>query len=258
MKFEALKELLEEKYHSYNQSSFIEDDPVQIPHSFKGKENIEIMGFWVAILAWGNRKTIINKAKELIERMDGNPFDFIKNHQEKDLKQLEGFKHRTFNEIDAQYFVDYFQRYYQKHSSLEEAFQVNSSDSNIEKGLIGFREQFFDVDYAPKRTGKHIASPARKSACKRINMFLRWMVRKDQHGVDLGIWTNIKTSQLICPLDVHVDRVARKLGLIERKNTDWKTAVELTENLKKFDSNDPVKYDFSLFGMGVNEKGGVY
>lgn len=253
--FEALKELLDKKVNQFNQPDFIKDDPISIPHLFSKKQDIEIMGFWVSILAWGQRITIINKCKQLIELMDNSPYDFIMNHEEDDLKRLLNFKHRTFNSTDTLYFIEFFKQYYSKHDSLEYAFSYNmkSDDINIENGLNGFNKIFFSLDDAPTRTQKHIASPDRKSACKRINMFLRWMVRNDNNGVDFGIWNTIKPSQLICPCDVHVDRVARRLGLIERTKTDWLTAVELTENLKQFDPNDPVKYDFALFGMGVEK-----
>ena len=214
------------------------------------------MGFWAAMLAWGQRVTIINKAKELITRMDGAPYDFVKNHEPQDAKKLIGFKHRTFNDTDALYFLSFFKANYTTHESLEDAFCVgiDPQSTSVETGLINFRNLFFNQEFAPPRTRKHIATPALNSACKRINMFLRWMVRKDTAGVDFGIWNRIQSSQLICPCDVHVDRVARQLGLITRKQTDWKTAVELTERLKEFDPADPVKYDFALFGLGIETK----
>ncbi len=251
-----LQDFLDAKYHQHNCISFIANDPVCIPHLFSNKQDIELMGFWVAVLAWGQRITIINKAKELITRMDGAPYDFVKNHQEHDAKKLLGFKHRTFNDTDALYFLTFFKNYYQANESLEGAFILGMTprSETMELGLVNFRKLFFDSEFAPARTHKHIATPANNSACKRINMFLRWMVRTDSCGVDFGIWKKIKTSQLICPCDVHVDRVARKLGLISRKQTDWQTALELTKNLKRFDANDPVKYDFALFGLGIEEK----
>jgi len=214
------------------------------------------MAFWTAMLAWGQRVTIINKSKELIQLMDGAPYDFIVNHTEKERKAFTNFKHRTFNTTDTLYFLEFLQQYYKSNKSLETAFTkgINASDENIENGLVYFHNQFFEFPFAPHRTKKHVATPARKSTCKRLNMFLRWMVRSDNKGVDFGLWKNIKSNQLLCPLDVHVERVARQLNLITRKQRDWKTVVELTENLKQFDSNDPVKYDFALFGMGVGEK----
>lgn len=248
-----LKDFLDEKVRLYNNPSFIEDDPISIPHLFQKKQDIEIAGFWAAVLAWGQRKTIINKCKELFEIMDFAPHDFVLNHSDSDLKRLEGFKHRTFNATDTLYFVHYFNHYYQAHDSLEDAFNPKNSASDIESRLIHFHHQFFDFADYPERTKKHIATPQRKSACKRINMFLRWMVRKDDNGVDFGLWKNIKPSELICPCDIHVDRVARRFRLISRKQTDWQTALELTENLRKLDPDDPVKYDFALFGLGVIE-----
>lgn len=247
-------DLLAEKYLQYNQPNFIPNDPISIPHLFTKKEDIEIMGFWASILAWGQRKTIINKCKELITLMDGSPHDFILNHQDSDLKAFLSFKHRTFNATDTLYFIAWFREFYQKHESLEEAFLVgkqSTEESNIKNNLIGFHDFFFSLEDYPERTRKHIATPLRNSSCKRLNMFLRWMVRKDNHGVDFGIWNQIEMSKLICPCDVHVERVARKLGLIERPKPDWQMAVELTENLKLLDANDPVKYDFALFGLGV-------
>jgi len=254
--FDRLKAFLDEKVDTYNQPSFIHPDPISIPHAYSRKEDIEITGFWASILAWGQRVTIINKCKELFAMMDNQPYDFMLNHSENDLKPLLKFKHRTFNDIDTLYFVSYFKDFYQQHNSLEDAFLMGlrENDEHVGNALIRFHDQFFELPDAPQRTRKHIATPARKSACKRINMFLRWMVRQDNKGVDFGIWKNIKPSQLICPCDLHVERVARKLRLIERKQMDWHTALELTENLRKFDPNDPVKYDFALFGLGIEEK----
>lgn len=248
-----IAKLLDNKFKQYNQPNFIPNDPICIPHRFTKKQDIEIMGFWAATLAWGQRKTIINKCGELIQYMDNTPHDFILNHSENDLKPFLNFKHRTFNDIDTLYFIHFFQNYYQNHDSLEDAFLsgVSPNSLNIESGLNHFFELFFNDESAPSRTRKHVASPQRGSSCKRLNMFLRWMVRKDDTGVDFGIWSKIKPSQLVCPCDVHVDRVARHLDLIQRTNTDWKTAVELTETLKQLDPNDPVKYDFALFGLGV-------
>lgn len=249
-----LKDFLEEKADYYNCFSFIEDDPISIPHQFNLKQDQEISGLWAAILAWGQRKTIINKCKELFLLMDNAPYDFILNHTENDRKNFLSFKHRTFNTTDTLYFLEFFQQYYRNHSSLEEAFTKNwnPASENIEQGLINFHNMFFNVPDFPPRTKKHIATPSRNSACKRINMFLRWMVRKDKKGVDFGLWNKIKPSHLVMPCDLHVDRVARKLALITRKQTDWLTALELTRNLKKFDPKDPVKYDFALFGLGID------
>lgn len=253
--FQELKAFLDLKADEYNRPAFIDNDPIVIPHSFTKKQDIEIAGLIAAVLAWGQRKTIINKCRQLFQLMDNAPHDFILHHKEKDLKKFEEFKHRTFNPTDTLYFIEYFKFFYSKHDTLESAFNPGFKDYwNAEEGLKYFHDQFFQLDYAPQRTRKHIATPARKSACKRLNMFLRWMVRNDERNVDFGLWKSIKPAQLICPCDLHVDRVARKLGLIMRKQTDWITAVELTERLKMFDPTDPVKYDFALFGLGIEEK----
>ena len=217
------------------------------------------MGFWAATLAWGQRVTIINKCKELITLMDGAPYDFIINHQEPDLKKLLHFKHRTFNDIDTLYFIAFFRYHYERNESLESAFMPGietppSGGRGAEDALNHFRSYFFSLPDYHHRTKKHVSSPSQKSTCKRLNMFLRWMVRKDNHGVDFGIWNQLKPADLIMPCDLHVDRVARKLKLITRKQTDWQTAVELTERLREFDPIDPVKYDFALFGLGIEEK----
>jgi len=252
----GLRDLLEKKFSQYNRREFIDDDPISIPHQFNKKQDIEISGFWSAILAWGQRKTIIRKCRELFSLMDNAPCDFILNHRETDLRRFLRFKHRTFNTIDLLYFIAYFRKYYQENESLEDAFCIGmeKDDTTIEQGLVNFHNQFFILPEYPSRTKKHIPTPERNSACKRINMFLRWMVRNDDRGVDFGIWRKLKPHQLVCPCDLHVDRVARKLGLITRKQTDWKTALELTQNLKALDAHDPVKYDFALFGMGIEER----
>ncbi|WP_461453116.1 TIGR02757 family protein [Mucilaginibacter sp.] len=263
---ENLKAFLDSKVAQYNQPDFIKNDPVSIPHLFTKKQDIEIMGFWAATLAWGQRVTIINKCKELIDLMDGAPYDFIINHHETDLKKLLHFKHRTFNDIDTLYFIAFFRYHYENHESLEDAFipaktailsgskESVNLQTPVESALNHFRKYFFSLPDFPHRTKKHVSSPSQKSTCKRLNMFLRWMVRKDDYGVDFGIWNQLKPADLIMPCDLHVDRVARKLNLIARKQTDWQTAVELTERLREFDPADPVKYDFALFGLGIEEK----
>jgi len=251
---ENLKAFLDSKVSQYNRPDFIKNDPVSIPHLFTKKQDIEIMGFWSATLAWGQRVTIINKCKELIALMDGAPYDFIIHHEEPDLKKLLHFKHRTFNDIDTLYFISFFRYHYSQHESLEAAFIPSDSVKGVEQSLNHFRSYFFSLPDYPHRTKKHVSSPSQKSTCKRLNMFLRWMVRQDNCGVDFGIWNKLKPSDLIMPCDLHVDRVARKLKLIERKQTDWQTAVELTERLREFDPADPVKYDFALFGLGIEEK----
>lgn len=251
-----LKDFLDRKVEAYNKPDFIPDDPISIPHNFSKKQDIEIASLIAAVFAWGQRKTIINKSREFFNLMDNDPHRFVTQHEESDLKRFLAFKHRTFNPTDALYFIHFFKWFYSNHESLESAFCQNlePGDRTIENGLIGFFELFFSLPDAPTRTRKHIPTPSRKSACKRINMFLRWMVREDDQGVDFGLWKNIKPNQLVCPCDVHVDRVARELGLITRKQTDWLTALELTNELKKLDPDDPVKYDFALFGLGVVEE----
>jgi uncharacterized protein (TIGR02757 family) len=249
-----LKHQLDELYYKYNNKSFIENDPICIPHQFSLKQDIEIMGFFASILAWGQRKTIINSCTKLIEIFENKPFDFILNHQESDLKKCFKFVHRTFNDTDLISIISYLKEIYTQNESMEFAFSeyISKNDTNIENGLIGFRKKF-EKSYAfIDRTKKHIASPLSGSACKRLNMYLRWMVRKDNKGVDFGIWQTIKPSQLICPLDVHVIRQAIDLRIIKSDKADWKNAVFLTQQLKKMDKNDPVKYDFALFGRGVN------
>jgi len=281
MDFLDLKNFLDSKVVQYNQPDFIANDPVRIPHLYQKKQDIEISGFFAAVLAWGQRKTIINKCKELLARMDNAPFDFVLNHQDHDLKNLLNFKHRTFNDTDLLYFISFFKTHYSNFESLEQAFIPQKADFigdymeitnnydgvelssavclsgafsfSIEESLNYFRDYFFSLEDFPHRTKKHISSPRQKSTCKRLNMFLRWMVRQDDKGVDFGIWETLKPRNLICPCDVHVDRVGRLLGLINRKQTDWLTALELTDHLKQFDINDPVKYDFALFGLGVEK-----
>jgi uncharacterized protein (TIGR02757 family) len=253
---EEIVELLEKKYAFFNHPRFIEHDPIQIPHLFTKLQDREIMGFWVAILSWGQRKTILQNARNLIDLMDGTPYDFIIHHQETDLKRFESFKHRTFQYPDTLYFIDFFKQHYQRNNSLETAFTIglNPEDLSIENGLNGFYSYFFDSEWSPDRTKKHIASPLKNSACKRINMFLRWMVRKDDRGVDFGLWNTIKPAQLVCPLDVHSMRTASLLGLMKEDKANWKTALALTNTLRELDPTDPVKYDFALYGMGIEEK----
>jgi uncharacterized protein (TIGR02757 family) len=249
-----LKDFLDEKVLFYNRPSFIEADPISIPHLFKKKQDIEIAGLFAAVFAWGQRKVIIKKCKELLSIMDFAPHDFILNHKEKDLISFESFRHRTFNSTDALYFIHFLNFHYSRNNSLEDLFITDRKRQSVEAGLTEFHQIFFSLPDAPDRTRKHIPTPRRKSTCKKLNMFLRWMVRKDNMGVDFGIWKQIKMKDLICPIDVHVDRVARKLSLIKRKPADWLTALELTNSLRILDPEDPVKYDFALFGLGVLEK----
>lgn len=255
MKRSELKKLLDAKVKSYNSNAFIETDPISIPHLFTKKQDIEITGLLAATLAWGQRVTILNNCRKLINWMDNAPHDFMLNHEPADLKRFEGFVHRTFNDTDLLYFLHFLQWYYRQHSSLESAFAggIKREDTTIEGGLNHFRQLFFSLPYFPARTKKHVASPAQNSACKRLCMYLRWMVRNDTKGVDFGIWKKIKPAQLQCPLDLHSGRTARKLGLLTRSYDDWKAVTELTDNLREFDAADPVKYDFALYGMGVFE-----
>jgi len=253
----SLKKFLDKKVDEYDQPFFIKNDPICIPHLFSKKQDIEIAGFFAAIFAWGNRTTIINKSIELMQLMDNAPHQFILGHEVSDLKRLMGFKHRTFNTTDLLYFIEFFKHHYSKNNSLELAFFTGAAIEQgnvVEAGLNHFYNYFFSLEDAPKRTFKHIATPQKKSGCKRLNMYLRWMVRKDKNGVDLGIWKKISPAQLICPIDVHVARVARHFNLLDRKATDWQAALELTNNLRSLDEADPVKYDFALFGLGVMEK----
>lgn len=252
-----LKRFLDSKVAMFNRPSFIREDPICIPHSFTERRDQEISGFFAAIFAWGNRTVIIKKAKELMQRMDNAPYQFIMGHTDTDLKKLLDFKHRTFNDTDLLYFVAFFHAHYKRFDSLEDAFlmQLPIEEPFLMKtSLIHFYHYFFSLPDLPYRTRKHIATPEKNATCKRLNMFLRWMVRKDHNGVDLGLWNRIQMADLICPIDLHVAKVARKLDLLDRKQMDWRAAEELTAKLKVLDQRDPAKYDFALFGLGVVEK----
>jgi uncharacterized protein (TIGR02757 family) len=251
-----LKNFLDEKAALYNNYTFIDSDPISIPHRFNNKQDIEIAALFAATISWGQRKTIIDNSLRLMKLMDMVPHQFITQHQPQDLKRFNGFVHRTFNETDLLYFIDFLKRHFKKFPSLEDAFipQNATNEEFTYDALTTFHMRFFDSDYAPARTRKHISTPLRHSACKRLNMFLRWMVRKDKQGVDFGLWKKITPAQLICPLDVHVQRVARNLNLLTRSQNDWRAAIELTQNLRLLDAEDPIRYDFALFGIGVIEK----
>jgi uncharacterized protein (TIGR02757 family) len=252
-----LQLLLDSFVEKFNRPDFIADDPISIPHRFSKKQDIEIAAFFAAMLAWGQRKTIINSTNKIMALMDEAPHDFIVNHKEKDRIRFEKFVHRTFQPVDMLCFLEFFQRYYNQNDSLETAFarHITPDDEHIEKALIGFHQDFFTMPYFLPRTRKHISTPLNKSStCKRLCMYLRWMVRQDDKGVDFGIWQQISPAQLLIPLDVHVDRQARKLNLLHRKKADWLAVLELTKTLREFDTEDPVKYDFALFGMVVNER----
>ena len=250
-----LKNLLDEKAGLYNQPLFIERDPISVPHRFSKLQDIEISGLFAAVLAWGNRTTIINSCNKLMKWMDEAPHDFILNHKDTDLKQMLHFAHRTFNATDLLYFIHFLQYHYQQHNSLEDAFVPAKiyNEHNTKQALIHFYNYFFSIEH-PDRTKKHIATPARKSACKRLNMYLRWMVRKDGNGVDFGLWQKIGMHQLVCPLDVHVARVACRLELLPNEASNWQNAVTLTEHLKGLNPADPVVYDYALFGLGMAER----
>lgn len=248
-----LKDFLDAKVQEYNHPKFLEDDPLQIPHIFNRKEDIEISAFLTATIAWGNRKSIINNATRLMDLMGHAPYDFVMNHSEEDLERLSPFVHRTFNGIDLFYFVASLQNIYKNHGGLETIFTQHQTKDSMQPTISKFKEVFFELPHL-HRTTKHISDPNKGSAAKRINMFLRWMVRDNSTGVDFGIWKDLHPSQLSCPLDVHSGNVARKLKLLKRKQNDAKALMELDEKLRKLDSNDPVKYDFALFGLGVFEK----
>lgn len=250
---DELKRYLDEKVEEFNQPIFIEKDPISVPHHFSKKQDIEIAGFFAALLAWGNRTSILNSCGKLMEMMDEAPYDFIVNFEEQDLKVTKGFVHRTFNSTDLIYLFHFLQQHYKENESLESAFAqfMNKESTDIEPALKGFHDYCFSMEYVSERTRKHIATPSKNSACKRLNMYLRWMVREDNKGVDFGLWKAIRANQLICPLDVHSSRFARKFHLLNRKQNDWKAALELTENLRQLDAEDPVRYDFALFGLGV-------
>lgn len=254
--FGFLKDFLDKKADQWNRPDFIGDDPISIPHLFEDRRDIEIMGLFASVLAWGQRKTIIQSAQKLIRLFGGEPYAYVAAAGKKDLKTLGQFKHRIFNGSDLQYFVHFLQFCYAEWGSLENAFFAGTekNENQVEQGLIQFRNRFTGFAGYQTRHGKHISSPLKKSACKRLNMFLRWMVRKDKRGVDFGIWESVSPAALICPCDVHVERIARSLGLIQRPKPDWQMALELTENLRKMDSADPVKYDFALFGLGIELK----
>jgi uncharacterized protein (TIGR02757 family) len=262
VKPDGLRPYLEKKVKEYNQSSFIADDPISIPHSFYKKQDIEIAGFFTAIFSWGNRTTIIRKSRELMRLMDDSPHQFILNHSERELRELLYFKHRTFNPTDLLYFIEFLHHHYSRFDSLEEAFLLGRGGDDWDaranwdarEALTAFHHYFFSLEDVPPRTRKHIATPERNSSCKRLNMFLRWMVRSDDNGVDFGCWDRIPMDKLICPLDLHVARVARRFGLLTRTPTDWTAAVELTERLARLDPRDPTKYDFALFSLGALEK----
>ncbi|MDR3715562.1 MAG: TIGR02757 family protein [Puia sp.] len=249
----ALKEFLDEKTDQYNTFRFIEDDPVSVPHRYSRKEDIEISGFLAATIAWGNRKSIVKNGHRIMDLMDDSPYDFVMSHSAAELKRFRSFVHRTFNHIDLVYFIKGLRHIYQKKGGLEGIFTAHCTDDSVQPSIHHFKKSFFEIPH-PSRTLKHVSDPLSGSAAKRINMYLRWLVRKDKRGVDFGIWTSIRPAQLSCPLDVHSGNVARELGLLSRTQNDAKAVKELDTALRLLDPKDPVKYDFALFGLGVFEK----
>ena len=248
-----IKEFLDEKVIQYNNPDFVETDPISIPHQYKLKKDIEIAGFLTATIAWGNRKMILRNANKMMELMGNSPHDFVMEHNGKQLSRLDGFVHRTFNSVDFKFFIKSLKNIYENHGGLEQIFNTYSTDNSTQLAIHELKKIFFSIQH-PERTKKHISDPLKGSAAKRINMYLRWLIRDDNKGVDFGIWKEISPSILSCPLDVHSGNIARKLGLITRKQNDAKTLTELDNNLRKLDPKDPTKYDFALFGLGVFEK----
>ena len=253
MKREELKDFLDAKVRQYNSPGFLQEDPIQVPHSFSKKEDIEISGFLTATIAWGNRKSIIQNSLKMMDLLDGEPYNFIMEAQESEVERFSGFVHRTFNDTDLSYFISALRHIYRNHYGLEELFALHAETDSLQPSIAAFKKTFFEIPH-PKRSLKHVSDPSKGSAAKRINMFLRWMVRRDSTGVDFGIWKTISPAQLSCPLDIHSGRVARKLGLLKRKQNDARAVRELDLNLRKLDAKDPVKYDFALFGLGVFEQ----
>jgi len=248
-----LKSFLDEKVEAYNNSDFIPSDPICIPHQFDRKEDIEIAGFLAATIAWGNRKMIIKNANRMMDLMGNSPYDFIMDHNEHHLENFEGFVHRTFNAEDFRFFIKSLKNIYRNHGGLEQVFSKYATEDSLQPAIHQFKKVFFEIDHLP-RTTKHVSDPMKGSSAKRINMYLRWMVRQDKKGVDFGVWKSISPSILSCPLDVHSGNIARKFELVTRKQNDAKALQELDNNLRAMDPKDPVKYDFALFGLGVFEK----
>lgn len=248
-----LKEFLDEKVELYNRPAFIEDDPISIPHQFTRKEDIEISGFLAATISWGNRKMILRNANRMMDLLDNSPYDFIMNSNQQDLKRMEGFVHRTFNSTDLCYFLKALQHIYKYKGGLENIFNTHQTSDSLQHAIHELHKIFFELPHE-RRTERHVSDPYKGSSAKKLNMYLRWMIRKDNKGVDFGIWDSISQSILSCPLDVHSGNVARKLGILKRKQNDAKAVIELDTFLRSLDKEDPVKYDFALFSLGVNEK----
>lgn len=255
MRLVEIKKKLDALEEKYNRATFIEQDPICVPHQYQKLQDIEIAGLFAALLAWGQRSTIINNTQRLMELMDYEPHQFIIHHSPQERNRFSHWVHRTFQFDDLLYFLEFLQFHYRQHESLEVAFTqtLDAKDKTVEQGLIGFHEYFFSLEHL-RRTEKHLQTPLRKSACKRLNLYLRWMVRSDERGVDFGLWKKVKMSQLLCPLDVHVQRAAMVTGLLKRKQSDWLACLELTSNLRKLNPEDPVKYDYALFGMSIEKQ----
>lgn len=249
-----IKNLLDEKYFQFNNTAFIETDPISIPHQFSKKEDIEVSAYLMATIAWGNRTSIINNGNKLMVLMNQTPHDFILNFSKKDELRFQNFVHRTFNSNDCIFFLQALKNLYKNHGGLEHAFSngFNKKDENVKTAISNFRTLFLSLQHL-SRVEKHVSNPLSNSSAKRLCMYLRWMVRNDKQGVDFGIWKSISSSQLCLPLDVHTGNVSRKLGLLIRKQNDWKSVEEITNVLKQFDKKDPIKYDFALFGLGAFE-----
>ena len=246
---DEMRGFLDEKFKEYNTKSFIKDDPVQVPHLYSLKEDIEIAGFLAATIAWGKRSMIIKNAHKMMDLLGNSPYDFVMTHTSSQLDRFEGFVHRTFNSTDFVFFIESLKNIYQNHGGLEEIFKKYQTEDSLQNAISEFHKIFFEIPHLP-RTTKHVANPKKGSVAKRINMFLRWMIRKDNIGVDFGLW-KISPSKLSCPLDVHTGNIARELGLINAKQNSKKALNELDTNLRILDSEDPVKYDYALFGLGV-------
>lgn len=254
MNSQEIKDLLDLKYDQFNVEDFKDEDPVCIPHQFQKKEDIEIAGFLTALIAWGRRASIINNANKLIDLLDRAPFQWVMGFEESDLAGLDHFVHRTFNGLDLVALIRSLRIVYEQEGGLEGIFVLRKDMEDTQEAIVNARKKLLEQAHMPGRTHKHVANPAKGSSAKRINMYLRWMVRDDKRGVDFGLWKHIRMDQLVCPLDVHTGTVARKLGLLTRKQNDWKAAIELTQKLREFNPQDPVRYDYSLFGLGAYDK----
>lgn len=245
------KDLLDEAYDRFAAPAFIADDPIQVPRAFARRADAEVIGFLTASIAWGQRKTIIANAWKLARLMDERPHDFVMQADATDLRHAGGFVHRTFNGTDLKHFITGLRHLYARHGGLEAAFLEDGAVGSMGAAIARFKQRFFEPEHPP-RTRKHVADPSRGSNAKRINMFLRWMVRPDDRGVDLGLWERIRPADLMVPLDVHTGRVARELGLLQRRQDDWRAVEELTAALRAMDPIDPVRYDIALFALGVD------